>query len=82
MSYPLPSGGISLRADLNNEDDGGLSWSLLANARDRSEIVEGASVVAGTEGFWSWVEIRRIDPDGQVHFEQLTPDSGSRAEGK
>ena len=63
---------IALRASLNNEDDDGLNWALIGNASDPSQIVEGAIVTAGTERFWSWVRIRRIDPDGQVHFEQLS----------
>jgi len=42
-------------------------------AVDPAAIVEGAVVVAGTERFWSWVLIRQIDDDGQVHFERLTP---------
>jgi len=63
---------IELRANLNNEDDEGLNWSLLRNAANPSAVFEGAVVVAGTERFWSWVRIRRVDDDGQVHFEQLT----------
>jgi len=63
---------IALAANLNNEDDEGLNWSLLRNAADPSVIVEGAVLRAGTERFWSWVRIRRIDEDGQVHFEQIS----------
>jgi hypothetical protein len=69
---------IDLRANLNNEDDEGLNWSLLRNAADPSIIVEGAILVAGTERFWSWVRIRRIDEDGQVHFEQLSADQAAK----
>jgi hypothetical protein len=68
---------IKLRANLNNEDDEGLNWSLLRNAADPNAIVEGAVVVAGTEAFWSWVRIRHIDDDGQVHFEQLTAEEAA-----
>lgn len=63
---------VALPASLNNEDDEGLNWALLRNAPDPAQIVEGAVVVAGTERFWSWVRIRRIDPDGQVHFERVS----------
>jgi hypothetical protein len=63
---------------LNNEDDEGLNWSLLRNAADPSVVVEGAVVRAGTERFWSWVLIRRIDDDGQVHFEQVSADEAQR----
>ncbi|MDQ6616028.1 MAG: hypothetical protein M3083_15140 [Actinomycetota bacterium] len=68
----------ALAANLNNEDDEGLNWSLLRNAADLSVIVEGAVLTAGTERFWSWVRIRRIDEDGQVHFEQLSADEAQR----
>ncbi len=69
---------IDLRANLNNEDDEGLNWSLLRNASDPSAIAEGAVVVAGSERFWSWVRIRRVDEDGQVHFEQLTAEEATK----
>jgi hypothetical protein len=69
---------IALAANLNNEDDEGLNWSLLRNAVDPSVVVEGAVVRAGTERFWSWVLIRRIDDDGQVHFEQVSADEAPR----
>lgn len=69
---------IALSANLNNEDDEGLNWSLLRNAADPSVIVEGAVLRAGTERFWSWVRISRIDEDGQVHFEQTSADEAPR----
>ena len=69
---------IDLRANLNNEDDEGLNWSLLRNAGDPSTVVEGAILIAGTERFWSWVRIRRVDEDGQVHFEQLPADEAAK----
>ncbi len=69
---------IALRANLNNEDDEGLNWALLRDASDRAAIVEGAVVAAGTERFWSWVRIRRVDNDGQVHFEQLSAEEAAR----
>ncbi len=70
---------IALRANLNNEDDEGLNWGLLRNAVDPATIVAGAVVVAGTERFWSWVRIRRVDEDGQVHFEQISADEAARS---
>lgn len=69
---------IALRANLNNEDDEGRNWALLRDAVEPDAIVEGAVVVAGTERFWSWVRIHRVDPDGQVHFEQLDADEARR----
>ena len=70
---------IALRANLNNEDDEGLNWSLLRKAADPAAIVEGAVIVAGTERFWSWVRIRRIDADGQVHFERITSEEAAQS---
>jgi hypothetical protein len=69
---------IALRANLNNEDDEGRNWALLRDAVDPDTIVEGAVVTAGTKRFWSWVRIHHIDPDGQVHFEQLDADEAHR----
>lgn len=68
---------IALQANLDNEDDEGFDWSLVRKAVDPAAIVEGAVVVAGTERFWSWVLIRQIDDDGQVHFERLTPEEAA-----
>lgn len=70
---------IALPADLNNEDDEGFNWGLIRKAVDPAAIVEGAVLVAGTERFWSWVRIRRIDDDGQVHFERITAEEASQA---
>jgi hypothetical protein len=70
---------IALRANLNNEDDEGLNWGLVRNAVDPAAIVAGAVVVAGTERFWSWVRVRRVDEDGQVHFEQISADEAARS---
>lgn len=70
---------IALRANLNNEDDDGLNWALLRDVTDPTRIVEGAVLTAGTQRFWSWVRIRRIDPDGQVHFEQLSAQEAAAA---
>jgi hypothetical protein len=69
---------IQLRANLNNEDDDGLNWSVLRHATDPSAVVEGAILVVGTEAFWSWARIRRVDDDGQVHFEQLTAEDAAK----
>jgi hypothetical protein len=69
---------ITLRANLNNEDDEGLNWSLLRKAFDPEAVVEGAVLVAGTERFWSWVKIRRVDDDGQVHFQRISPEEASK----
>jgi hypothetical protein len=69
---------IDLRANLNNEDDEGLNWSLRAQRQRPVCDCRGAVVVAGSERFWSWVRIRHVDEDGQVHFEQLTAEEAAK----
>src|SRR5688572_10007523 len=69
---------IALPANLNNEDDDGRNWALLRDAASPEDVVEGAVLTAGTEHFWSWVRIHHVDPDGQVHFEQIDADEARR----
>lgn len=38
---------VDLVVDLNSEDESGLPWTFLDEARDRALIVEGAWVVVG-----------------------------------
>lgn len=71
---------IALRANLNNEDDDGLNWGLLRDASEPSAVVPGAVITAGSPRFWSWVRIRRVDHDGQVHFEQISADEAVRGQ--
>lgn len=59
---------IDLIADLNAEDDEGLGWSLLADARAADRIVPGAMVLAGNQHAQAVVRIVAVDADGQVHF--------------
>ena len=63
---------IDLDADLNAEDDDGLNWTLLRDAAHPELIRAGVVVTAGCDRYWSWVRIVRVDPDGQVHFRQIT----------
>ena len=62
---------LDIKADLNAEDDDGLSWSLLADASDPSRIVPGAMVLAGNSQAQAVVRIVAVDDDGQVHFTVL-----------
>lgn len=59
---------IDLIADLNAEDDDGLGWSTLADARAPDRIVAGAMVLAGNRLGRAVVRIVAVDDDGQVHF--------------
>lgn len=70
---------IELDADLNSEDDDGLNWTLLRDAAHPELIRPGAVVTAGRDRYWSWVRVVRVDPDGQVHFQQLTAAEANQA---
>ena len=39
---------LDLRVDLNTEDDTGLPWAFLRDARDPDLIVEGAWIIVGS----------------------------------
>ena len=62
---------IDLIADLNAEDDEGLGWSVLADARIPDRISPGAMVLAGNRFGQAVVRIVSVDDDGQVHFSIL-----------
>ncbi|HEY4850640.1 MAG TPA: hypothetical protein VII22_07575 [Streptosporangiaceae bacterium] len=62
---------IDLIADLNAEDDEGLGWSALSDARDAAQVRPGAVLVAGNRYGQAVVRIVAVDEDGQVHFTVL-----------
>jgi hypothetical protein len=62
---------IDLTADLNAQDDDGLGWSTLADARDPSRVRPGAMLLAGNRYGRAVVRITAVDDDGQVHFSVL-----------
>lgn len=62
---------LDLIADLNAEDDEGLGWSTLADARDPSRVRPGALLLAGNRQAQAVVRVVTVDDDGQVHFEIL-----------
>lgn len=70
---------IDLAADLNAEDDEGRNWALLPDDTDRTAIVPGVVLRAGTAHFWSWVRIDEVDDDGHVHFHQISAAEATRA---
>jgi hypothetical protein len=59
---------IDLAADLNAEDDDGLGWSTLSDARDPSLVRPGTMLVAGNRHAQAVVRVVAVDDDGQVHF--------------
>ncbi len=62
---------IDLVADLNAQDDDGLGWSVLSEARDPSRIRPEAMLVAGNRHAKAVVRVAAVDEDGQVHFTVL-----------
>ena len=62
---------IDLDADLNAQDDDGLGWSLLADARDPGLVCRGAMLLAGNDHGRAVVRVVAVDDDGQVHFSIL-----------
>jgi hypothetical protein len=62
---------IDLIADLNAEDDEGLGWSVMSDARDASQVRPGVLLVAGNRSGQAVVRIVAVDEDGQVHFTVL-----------
>ncbi|HYZ54574.1 MAG TPA: hypothetical protein VE733_13885 [Streptosporangiaceae bacterium] len=62
---------VDITADLNDEDDEGLGWSTLSDARDASRIRPGVMLVAGNRHAKAVVRVVAVDEDGQVHFTVL-----------
>ena len=59
---------IDIVADLNSQDDEGLGWATIADAREPTRVVPGAMLLAGNEAARAVVRIVAVDADGQVHF--------------
>lgn len=70
---------IDLVADLNAQDDDGLGWSTLADARNPDRVRPGAVLLAGNTAGQAVVRVVAVDEDGQVHFSILP---GSIAENR
>ncbi len=60
-----------LAADLNAQDDDGLGWSVMADARDPSSVLPGAMLLAGNRYGQAVVRVVEVDEDGQIHFSIL-----------
>lgn len=59
---------IDIKADLNAQDDDGLGWSTLADAREPARVKPGAMLLAGNRFARAVVRVAAVDDDGQVHF--------------
>jgi hypothetical protein len=62
---------VDLVADLNAQDDDGLGWSLLTDARDPNRVRVGVMLLAGNPQGRAVVRVVAVDDDGQVHFSIL-----------
>jgi hypothetical protein len=62
--------GVDLVLDLNTEDDSGLPWAFLDDARDPSRIVEGAWIVVGSGGAEAVAQVAEVEGD-LVHVRPL-----------
>jgi hypothetical protein len=54
---------LDLRVDLNSEDDTGLPWAFLRDARDLSRVREGAWLIVGSGDVRAVAQVARIDGD-------------------
>lgn len=61
---------VDLRVDLNTEDDTGLPWAPLTNARDPSLIKGGTWIIVGSGSARAVAQVADID-DGIVHVRPL-----------
>ncbi len=52
---------LAVIADLNAEDDDGLGWSTLADARDATRVRPGAMLLVGNESAAAVVRIVAVD---------------------
>lgn len=62
---------LDVIADLNAEDDDGLGWSTLSDARHPDRVRPGAMLLAGNEAAKAVVRVVSVDDDGQIHFAVL-----------
>ena len=62
---------LDVIADLNAEDDDGLGWSTLSDARDAGRVRPGVVLLAGNESAKAVVRVVAVDDDGQIHFSNL-----------
>jgi len=67
---------IDLELDLNSEDDTGLPWAFMDEARDPSRIREGAWLIVGSGGATAVAQV--IDIEGEIVHVRPLPGPVSR----
>jgi hypothetical protein len=63
--------GIDIDVDWNTQDDTGIAWSFVDEARDPSRITPGAYVVAGRGTAVAVAEVVDVGDDAVVHLRPL-----------
>ena len=54
---------LDLRVDLNGEDETGLPWAFLRDARDPSRVIEGAWLIVGSGKTRAVAQVAEVDGD-------------------
>lgn len=67
---------VDLEVDLNSEDDTGLPWAFLDEARDPSLIREGTWIVVGSGDVRAVAQV--VDIDGEIVHVRPLPGPVSR----
>ena len=62
---------IDLFVDLNTEDETGLPWTYLDQARDQTVVVPGRLIVVGAGSAIAIAEVVDVAVDGLVHVRPL-----------
>jgi hypothetical protein len=62
---------VDIWVDLNSEDETGLPWTYLHEAREPSKIIPGAYVVAGSADAQAVARVEDVAEDGVVHLRPL-----------
>ncbi len=62
---------IDIYVDWNTQDDTGLPWTFIDEARDPSLIAIGSHVIAGHGDAVAVAEVVAIADDGVVHLRQV-----------
>jgi hypothetical protein len=65
------SSSVHLVADLNAQDDEGLGWTTLDDAREPDVVRPGAYLLAGNRHGQAVVRIVTVGDDGQIHISIL-----------
>ena len=69
-NQPQTTDELDLRVDLNTEDETGLPWAFLRDARDPSIVIEGAWLVVGSGTTRAVAQVAQIE-DGLVWVRPL-----------